>query len=608
MAKYRFERIIPDTSILIDGILSEMIKKGELDVDEIIIHEASIAELEHQANQGREVGFLGLEEIKRLRKLSEEGKFILKISGRRPTLQEIKLAKSGEIDSMIRSLAIDLDATLVTADRVQAEVAEAYGLNVLYLGKKKEHLEEKLTFEKWFDEETASLHIKENCKILRKKGKPGEWVLEELDTVLSGKEVEEIALEIIEAAKTRVDGFIEISRSGSTIVQLGNYRIVIVKPPVSDGWEITIVKPLKKLSIEDYNLDKRLLKRLKEKAEGIIIAGPPGHGKTTFAQALAEWYSLMGKIVKTVESPRDLNVRDIITQYSKNFASSEEIHDILLLTRPDYVIFDEMRDTPDFNIFVDLRLAGIGMVGVLHATEPIEAVQRFLTRLDVGLIPQIVDTILFIRKGKIEKVYELRLVVKVPTGMTSEDLARPVVEILDFFTKRLEYEIYVFGEETVVVPVSKVQKKKGPIITLLERFLEKRFRKFLRTRKVKVEVVSDNKIILRVPESLRPKIIGKRGKTIESFEKAFGIKIEVRPYEEEELDFEIEEGSKHIKIYVDPELEGETVEIYIGKDKIIELEVGKNGEIIISKGNSLAKKILKALMSGKEIKIYRKGR
>ena len=453
-----------------------------------------------------------------------------------------------------------------------------------------------------------SIHIKENCNIIRKKGKPGEWKLEKLDMKLTGKEIEEIALEIIEAAKIRSDGFIEISRSGSTIVQLGKYRIVIVKPPISDGWEITIVKPLKKLSLEDYKLSKKLIERLEKKAEGIIVSGPPGHGKTTFVQALAEWYVSKGKIVKTIESPRDLNVIDEITQYSKNFASSEELHDILLLARPDYVVFDEMRDTPDFELYTDLRLAGVGMIGVLHATEPIEAVQRFLTRLDVGVIPQVVDTIIFIKKGKIEKVYELKLVVKVPTGMTSEDLARPVVEVRDFETGELEYEIYVFGEETVVVPVKEVRRKKSAMEFLLEKLLVERFRKFLKTKKVKVEVAGPSKIIVWVPEDLRPKLIGKRGRTIESFERAFGIKIEVRTFEEEhpagmEVNFDIEETKNYIIIYVDEELAGKTVNIYIDDRLFLTATVGRKGTIKISKKTDLAKKFLEALMNKKNVKI-----
>ncbi|MCX8176048.1 MAG: ATP/GTP-binding protein, partial [Candidatus Bathyarchaeota archaeon] len=80
------------------------------------------------------------------------------------------------------------------------------------------------------------------------------------------------------------------------------------RPPFSDGLEVTIVKPIVKLKLEDYKLSEKLTARLKEKAEGILIAGPPGSGKTTFASSLAEFYMSQGKIVKTLEAPRDLQV------------------------------------------------------------------------------------------------------------------------------------------------------------------------------------------------------------------------------------------------------------------------------------------------------------
>ena len=71
---------------------------------------------------------------------------------------------------------------------------------------------------------------------------------------------------------------------------------------------------------------------------------------------------------------------------------AKEIHDILLLSRPDYTIFDEMRNTEDFRLFADLRLSGVGMLGVMHATKSIDAIQRFIGRIELGVIPHIIDT------------------------------------------------------------------------------------------------------------------------------------------------------------------------------------------------------------------------
>ncbi len=335
---------------------------------------------------------------------------------------------------------------------------------------------------------------------------------------MSREELEEITREVIEAAKRRPDGFIEIDRPGSTIIQLGEYRIVVTRPPLSEGWEITAVRPLVKLRLEDYNLPSKLIARLEERAEGILIAGAPGMGKTTFAQALAEYYMRKGKIVKTIESPRDMRLPPEITQYSKTYGTSEELHDILLLSRPDYTVFDEMRNDEDFNLYVDLRLAGIGMIGVVHATTPIDAIQRFIRRVELGMIPSIIDTVIFIEKGRVSKVYELQMTVKLPTGLREAELARPVVEVRDFLTGQLEYEIYTFGEQTMVVPVGRVKRSaiESKIVKEIERLIPE----------AQVELTG-NTVIVTVPRDAA-KVAMRRVKKLKKLERKLGVNIRFR--------------------------------------------------------------------------------
>lgn len=133
-------------------------------------------------------------------------------------------------------------------------------------------------------------------------------------------------------------------KRGATVVQFREYRISIARPPFSEAYEITAVRPVAKVSLEDYKLPNKLIKRLKDVARGILIAGPPGAGKSTFAQAIAEFYKEeMNSVVKTMESPRDLQVSDEITQYAPLERDMQKTADILLLVRPDFTIYDEMR-------------------------------------------------------------------------------------------------------------------------------------------------------------------------------------------------------------------------------------------------------------------------
>ncbi|ASJ00156.1 PINc/VapC family ATPase [Thermococcus gorgonarius] len=591
---------VPDTSVIVDGRLTQFLSTLGEKV-KVVVPEAVVAEIEHQANEGKAIGHVGLEELKKLRDMADRGEILLEFYGERPELWQIRRAKAGEIDHMVREAARELNATLITGDQVQRDVAIAKGIDVIYLTARKEV---KHRLEDFFDETTMSVHLKAGIRPLAKKGKPGEWKLVPVrDEPLTDEELEEIADDIVERARRDPESFIEIDEPGATVVQLRNYRIVIAKPPFADRIEITAVRPVTKLSIEDYELSERLLERLKDKAQGILIAGAPGEGKTTFAQALAEWYASMGKIVKTMEKPRDLQVSEEITQYTALSGKMELTGDILLLVRPDYTIFDEMRKTSDFKIYSDLRLAGVGMVGVVHATKPIDAIQRFIGRVELGMIPQIVDTVIFIKAGRVAKVLTLEYLVKVPSGMKEEDLARPVIEVRDFETGELEYEIYTYGEEVSVVPVKK--EEKAPALKLAEKRLKQEIKKFLPDVYTEVEIVSPHKAVIYADEFDIPAIIGKKGKRITELEKKVGISIDVKSFAEreaekprEKIPVEVEEKKKTIVLRVSPDYAKKPLKFYGGEQYVFTATPSKKGLVKVSKSTPIGKELKRLIDAG----------
>ncbi|WP_456418919.1 PINc/VapC family ATPase [Methanocaldococcus infernus] len=605
------KKVCADTCVVIDGRITELIDKGKLDNSTIIIPEAVVSELEYQANRGREVGFKGIEELRKLVEKAKEKNIEVIYYGERPSLEEITLARSGEIDAMIRKVAKETGSVLLTSDWIQYNLAKAQGIESYYLESVEEDID--LILEKFFDEETMSVHLKENCLPYAKKGKPGSIKLVPIgDKELTKEEMEEIIDNIIKYAETH-NGLFEIQRKGATVIQLGNLRISIARPPFSEALEVTAVRPIAKVSLDDYKLSDKLLERLKERTEGIFVAGPPGSGKSTFVTALAEFYKDMGKIVKTMESPRDLQVSKEITQYAPLEGDMEKTCDILLLVRPDYTIYDEVRKTRDFEIFADMRMAGVGMVGVVHASKPIDAIQRLIGRVELGVIPQVVDTVIFIKDGKIEKVYELDFTVKVPYGMTEEDLARPVIEVKDFETGKVEYEIYTYGEQVVVMPV-KGESERKPIYSYAEEKIEEILRKLLpRKAKPEVRVTGEDKIDLYVPEKYIGSIIGKGGKEISKLEDMLGLKISVREKDEEEkiLDkyeyineleiTKLYETDRHVIVDVGEELAGENIKIYIDGKPIATVTVRGDGTVRINKKTKVGKELLKAMKENRDI-------
>jgi ATPase len=602
-------KIVLDTSIIIDGEISKKIDNNEINGNyEILIPKAVIDELQSQACKQKEHGIIGLIELKRIREKSIEKKIDLNYVGEKPSLTEIKLAKNGRIDSLISDIAKNENATLFTADYIQHLVADATGITSIH--KKLEVLEE-FNIENYFDEKSMSVHLIEGIEPLAKKGTPGNFSLEKIsDEKLDKNTLIKIIDFLFSVKNNKKISTVEIAFEGCFVIMYNNLRIVITQPPISNKIEITAVRPIKKLSLSDYDINDNLLKRISGEAEGILIAGPPGSGKSTFASSIAENYVLNNKLVKTLESPRDLQVPESVVQYGSFKNGYERVADLLLLVRPDFTIFDEIRKIKDFELFADLRLTGIGMIGVIHASKALDAIQRFIGKIELGMIPHIIDTVIFIHEGKIGKIYELNLTVKVPAGMTEQDLARPVVEIKDFFNKETEYEIYSYGEENVIIPLENITNKienNNKINKLAESKIKEVIKRF--DPHAEIHIISNDRVRILVNKEVIPKIIGRGGSTISEIEKILGIKIDVEAKIltiGDEIQFDVTESGAHILFTVDDNLIGKKINLFLEDELLLSNLIGKKARLKVDKKSEAGRKILNAILSNnlKEIKLF----
>jgi ATPase len=602
-------KIVTDTSAIISGYITKQLESKALQNIELIIPVAALDELQSQASQGKEQGFVGLEEIKKIHKLCQENGIKLEFVGQRPSIDDIRLASHGRIDAIIKDVAKQNNAILYTADYVQGLTAEAEGITVAF--QKVERPSEALEFLKFFDQYTMSVHLKEGNPPYAKRGKPGSFQLITIgDNILTEEYLELITTQILEATKTSNMGTIEISKTGALVVQYGDYRIAITRPPFSETHEITIVHPIVKMTLDQYSVSSKLMQRFTQQAEGIIISGPPGSGKSTLASSLGNFYAKQGKIVKTFESPRDLQVDREVTQYTRLDGSFENSADILLLVRPDYTIFDEVRQVRDFRVFADLRLAGVGIVGVVHANMPLDAIQRFIGKIELGMIPSVIDTVVFVKDGAISKVYDLELKVKVPSGMVEQDLARPVIEICDFETGVLEYEIYTFGEENVIVPVSAAETKSG-IQKLAAEKIKETIRRF--DPNPEIEILSESSVKIKVNKDSIPSLIGRGGSTINDLEKILHVHIDVEPKGNDDTDdidhtknipFDFSESKNSLLFAVDKKYSNMIAEIYVRGQFVVNTRVARHGKIKISKRSDSGKRLMRSAFSKKDIEIF----
>ncbi len=601
--------IVADTSVIINGYLADQIESGSVRNSDIIIPQAVFDELQSQASNHKQQGFIGLEQIQKLNKLSDEFGLKIILKGSHPSTDDIKFAASGRIDALIIDIAKQSNAILYTSDNVQHLVAQAEDVQTVFLKPKIIH--ETLEFLKFFDNNTMSIHLKENQYPLAKRGKPGDFVLTKIgEDLLSKDYLKMISSQILSATNISDSSTIEISKTGASVIQHNDYRIAITYPPFSESYEITIVHPTVKLSLDDYTISEALMKRLTDRAEGILISGAPGSGKSTLASGLANFYHDQDKIVKTFESPRDLQVDTGITQYSKLDGSFDNTADILLLVRPDYTIFDEVRRREDFTTFSDLRLTGVGMVGVIHANSPLDAIQRFIGKIELGIIPNVLDTVVFVHNGDIEKVYDLELKVKVPTGMTESDLARPVIEIRNFEDNVLEHEIYTFGEENVIVPVTKRGEKAG-IEKLAEDKIKDYFEKY--DPNALVEILSENRVKVIVNEDCIASIIGRGGININEIEKFLKVHIDIVAKDSEllsltshDLPFSFSESKTALLLTVDRGYTSMHVDIYTNDKFFASVKIGKKGQIKILKRSDIGRNLLNATNSQNDIQLFLK--
>ena len=625
--------VVPDTSAVIDGRVSERVESGSYEGAAIAVPEAVVAELESQANDGRESGWDGLEELQRLAELANEGAVEVEYVGRRPGDGERHAAEEGAVDALIRDLAAKERATLLTSDKVQSEVAQAKGLDVEYVDPEiRGDAPERLAIEDFFDGETMSVHLKTGVAPMAKRGAVGEMRFETIgDESLTEDDLHEWIGEIETATRASSDGFTELDRDGMTIVQFGEYRIALAQPPFADGLEITAVRPIVETELDDYDYADDLRDRLLDHQRGVLIAGAPGAGKSTLAGAVAGFLADSAFSVKTMEKPRDLQVGPEITQYTELDGRMENTADSLLMVRPDYTVYDEVRKTEDFSVFADMRLAGVGMIGVVHATRAIDALGRLVGRVELGMIPQVVDTVVYVEAGEIETVYDVRTEVKVPEGLTEEDLARPVIQVRNFETQRPKYEIYSFNRQVVTVPVGDADDEDSGVDRIAKQEIEREIRSVARGG-CEVDLKSANTAVVYVEEADISTVIGKGGGRITDIENRLGISIDVRTFDErpggrggrsgntssaggsrgesgggssssgagEIVTPEI--TSRHVVVPMDG-YAGETVEIQADGEYLFTATVSRGGEVQVSRGSAIAEELEDAIDRGRQVTV-----
>jgi ATPase len=234
------------------------------------------------------------------------------------------------------------------------------------------------------------------------------------------------------------------------------------------------------------------------------------------------------------------------------------------------------------------------------------------------MIPQVVDTVVYIEAGEVETVYDVHTEVKVPHGLTEEDLARPVIVVQDFQTGEPEYEIYTFNRQVVTVPLNEDGGPGSGGETGVARIARQEVAREIKSiahGRVDVEIQGNDRAVVYVEEDDISSVIGKGGGRIQDVENRLGIDIDVRTFDErpgghgsgagagggtpggagqagEVVQPEVE--SRHVVIPMDGH-GGETVEVQADGEYLFTATVGRGGEVRVSRGSAIAEELERAI-------------
>jgi ATPase len=194
--------------------------------------------------------------------------------------------------------------------------------------------------------------------------------------------------------------------------------------------------------------------------------------------------------------------------------------------------------------------------------------------------------------------------------MTESDLARPVIEIRNFENNVLEHEIYTFGEENVIVPVTKQGETVG-IQKLAEDKIKDYFQKY--DSNVQVDILSENRVKVSVHEDCIASIIGRGGTNINEIEKFLNVHIDVVAKDSESLSlgsddipFSFSESKTTLLLTVNREYTSMYTDIYVNNNFFASVRIGKKGQIKIPKRSDIGRNLLNSTSSKNDIQLFLK--
>ena len=123
------------------------------------------------------------------------------------------------------------------------------------------------------------------------------------------------------------------------------------------------------------------------------------------------------------------------------------------------------------------------------------------------------------------------MVVRAPTGMES-DLSRPVIEIRRFPSGELTHEMFAFGSEIAVVPVSGEDGGASPAMIMAADELKRQVIRHTGISVAHAKFLTESSAEIYVDQSAVGAVVGPGGENIRRLERQIGVKLDVKSVRE----------------------------------------------------------------------------
>ncbi len=486
------EKIVPDTSVLINEALSKLIEAGEVRDCELIIPLAVIDELQAQASKGRDIGLKGLEELKKIREHARDMNIQIRFSGERPSLDDIRLARSGRIDALIRDVTRAEGGTLYTSDYVQALVAEAEGISVRYI--EPYHKPEEPAYKKYLGPDVVNLYLRVGFKpyaeVLR-NGRLETIVLDEKPC--DEKLLSEVLEEVMAVARIREDADILMLRPEIVILETRDYRIRVMRPPLSDRMEAMIQRDILQVASENTFLEP-IIRECALGRRGILVLNLDGVYVFPIAERIAEKLCEYGIKTRIIGRARRLNTS---APYHGPLDGDLEKTLHLIFSSPlDYIILDEVMDSRDLKLVRGARLADIGVIAFQQSRSIESVAASLLDAINLMMLPRVIDEIILMKCYGVSELWSISTSIRTPRGLSPELGVKNVIELTR--DGEVIYELYEVDGRPIISNVRMTYERIEKAKNLIEKILNE-----AGARDVRLEALWLDKAVIRVMEKGR---------------------------------------------------------------------------------------------------------